>query len=123
MPKSKNNEQNDQNEQANLPEEQKVIEEEAEYEELETEDEITDAFNAQPSVEDKFFYALNYGMRNNMIKQSGKYISEKERMELGMPKDPTVTFDMKNDTNFQSEMEKKIVAVYYYSVADKFFRK
>ena len=131
MPKPKKNTQNNQHSQNNQNNKnnknnqakvQEVIEEDVYTEDLETEDDIADAFQAQPTIEDKFFYTLNYGIRNNMIMQSGEYISEKERMELGMPKDPQVTFMLKKNTDFQSAMQHKLQAIYYNRLADEFFK-
>ena len=91
------------------------------YKELETLDDVKDAYNAQPSIEEAFLYVINYGTRNSLIMKSSGFISEKERKELGMPADSNVAFMTKNTSEFQKEMSKKIEAAHYLNVHSTFF--
>ena len=54
------------------------------YKEYETEDDIADAYHSQRTLEDKFNYVQTLITRNSLIMTSGNYLTEKERINLGM---------------------------------------
>ena len=54
------------------------------YKEYETEDDIADAYHSQKTLEDKFNYVQTLITRNSLIMTSGNYLTEKERVNLGM---------------------------------------
>ncbi len=44
------------------------------YKELETQEDVSYAYNAQPSIEEAFLYVINYGTRNSLIMKSSGFI-------------------------------------------------
>ena len=79
------------------------------YKELETTDDVQDGYEAQNTIEDKFYYLLNYSARNALIRQSADFLSEKERLSMGMKParfTNTKNFDMeKACSKFQNNTE------------------
>ena len=98
------------------------------YKELENEDELTDGYTAQDTIEGKFYYILNYNARNIMIMQSGNYLSEKERLSMGM-KPATYTENTKQfdkstaRSEFQVNMEQRMEQTHYFTIQNEFFSK
>ncbi|MBQ6231435.1 MAG: hypothetical protein IJJ74_10020 [Eubacterium sp.] len=60
-----------------------------EYVELENEEQVTDAYNAQTSLACKLLYLITVGARNVMIMDNKQIITDQERIEIGMPEKET----------------------------------
>ncbi len=56
----------------------------SDYEEYETLDEMKEAYQSQPTIEDKFYYYINLQARSALLSGSVKHLTEKERVALGM---------------------------------------
>ncbi|MCR5148987.1 MAG: hypothetical protein K6C35_08505 [Eubacterium sp.] len=56
----------------------------SDYEEYETLDEMKEAYQSQPTIEDKFYYYINLQARAALLSGSIKHLTEKERVALGM---------------------------------------
>lgn len=97
------------------------------YKELETTDDVQDGYEAQNTIEDKFYYLLNYSARNALIRQSADFLSEKERLSMGMkPAQFTNTknFDMeKACSKFQNNTEMLVEQTHYFRIQREFFQK
>ncbi|SEF75970.1 hypothetical protein SAMN04487934_10331 [Eubacterium ruminantium] len=56
----------------------------SDYEEYETLGEMKEAYEAQPTIEDKFYYYINLQARSGLLSGSVNHLTEKERVALGM---------------------------------------
>lgn len=79
-----------------------------EYKELETTEIVNRGYNAQNSLEEKFLYTLNLCARNHMIDASGFFLTEKERLELGMMPDTNIRFMTKPRSKLQNDMQEML---------------
>lgn len=91
------------------------------YKELETTEIVNRGYDAQSSLEEKFLYTLNLGARNHMIDASGFFLTEKERLELGMMPDTDIRFETKPRSPFQIKMAGQLGRKRNRELRDAFF--
>lgn len=90
-----------------------------EYVELENEEQVTDAYNAQTSLAGKLLYLITIGARNVMIMDNKQIITDQERIEIGMPeKDKNGLYDI---SEAQRSVNRKVENSFENDLKDELF--
>ena len=89
------------------------------YVELEDEDQVAEAYEAQKNLGGKLLYMMNLNARNAMILDSKGYITDEERLEIGMP--PKNDLNMYNLSDAQSDINRKIEKSFEEDLKFEFF--